>query len=356
MAEKEPTTVGPAQHVVAVLQGYMGSAALKTGLELEVFTHIAHGNDTADKLAAAKKVPMRAMRILCDALSAFGVLAKADGRYSLPPASAELLVKGSPGYIGTMARIMVNPIMWNEAARLTEVVRAGHSLLDHGAEEKDNPFWHDFSLASRQMASMLGPMLADIAASVCAAREPGKILDVACGSGMYGFSALKRFASARLASADWPGVLELVRPTAEKLGLSERVEFRPGDIFTSDLGSGYDLILAANIFHHFSLEQCAKLSRRLYAATAPGGLLMIVDTVADEAREKEQFALAFALTMLIWTKEGDIYTFSEYENMLRAAGYREIELQSVPGPVSRHVIIARKPGRSVSRRRSARRK
>ncbi len=330
-----------AERTIETLAGFMGSAAMKAGLDLEVFTHVAHGDTSAEQLAAAKKTTPRAMRILCDALVVFGLLNKSAGRYSLPPASAMLLVKGSPAYMGGMAKIMANPVMWEAAGKLTEVVKAGHSLVEHPAEEAGNPFWEEFSRGSRQMAAMTAPILAEAAAEALG-QSPGKILDIACGSGMYGFSALKRFPQARLVSVDWANVLKLCEPTAAQMGLKERVEFRPGDIFTDDLGAGYDLVLAVNIYHHFSIAKCIELTRRLHAATAPGGTLMIVDFVPDDAREKDRFALAFALTMLIWSQEGDTYTLPEYRRMMETAGYRDVALKVIPGPRPTQAIIGRR--------------
>ena len=331
-----------AERTVGTLQSFMGSAAMKAGLDLEVFTHVAHGATNAEQLAAVKKTTVRAMRILCDALVVFGLLNKSAGRYSLPPASAMLLVKGSPAYMGGMAKLMANPVMWEAAGKLTDVVKAGHSLIEHGAEEASNPFWEEFSRGSRQMAAMTAPMVAEAAAEIFAKSPPKKILDIACGSGMYGFSALQRFSEARLVSVDWPNVLKLCEPTAAQMGLKERVEFRPGDVFADDLGTGYDLVLAVNIYHHFSIAKCIELTRRLHAATAPGGALMIVDFVPDEAREKDRFALAFALTMLIWTQEGDTYTLPEYRRMMETAGYRDAALKVIPGPRPAQAVIGRK--------------
>jgi SAM-dependent methyltransferase len=335
-------TMQSPEQVMAMLQGFMGSAALKAGLDLEVFTHITKGNDTAEKLAAAKGVTPRAIRILCDALTAFGVLQKSDGHYSVPPVAQMLLVKGSPAYLGAMSRITASKMIWDEASRLTDIVKAGHSLAPAHAETPDNPFWQEFSRGSRQMATMAGPGVAEVAAAMFPNGAPKRILDIAAGSGIYGFSALKRFPQATLVSVDWPTVLKLAEPTAKQMGLSDRVEFRPGDIFSDDLGAGYDLVLAVNIYHHFNIDKCIALSRRLYDATAPGGVLVVVDAVPDEKREEDRFGLTFALTMLIWTHEGDTYTLSQYQRMLRAAGYHDIELRSLPGPTPQQAVIARK--------------
>ncbi|HVA78869.1 MAG TPA: class I SAM-dependent methyltransferase [Candidatus Binataceae bacterium] len=336
-------TPGSPQNLIAMMQGAASTAALKAAIDLEVFTHIAHGDDTAEKIAAAKKLPLRSTRILCDALVAFGALKKSGGRYANSTGAQALFVKGSPAYAGGMSAITANPLIWNELARLTEIVKAGHTLLENrSAEAADNPFWQDFARGSRMMAQLAGPAVAESAAQMFPGGGPKKILDIACGSGFYGFSALKRFPGARLVSVDWPGVLKFAQANAQQAQVADRVEFRPGDIFADDLGSGYDLILAPNIYHHFSIEKNLELSRRLYAAAAPGGALAIADMVPDEARETERFALAFALTMLIWTRDGDTYTLSEYRKMLEPAGFREVKLAKVSGPAQYQLVLARK--------------
>ncbi len=347
MAEQpqSPPGADSPEKLIGILQSFMGSAALKAGIDLEIFTHISHGADTADKIAAAKGLTPRAARILCDALLAFGVLGKADGRYTLPPAVQMLLVKGSPMYAGGMASLVGNRMIWNEAARLTDIVKAGHTLVEQSAETPDNPFWQDFARGSRQMAQMTGPAVADAAAALFGAAGPAKILDIACGSGFYGFSALKRFPNARLVSVDWPGVLKLAEANARQAGVADRIEFRPADIFKDDLGAGYDLVLAVNIYHHFNVADCVALSRRLFDATARGGAIMLVDFVPDEAREHDRMALAFALTMLIWTREGDTYTLSQYQQMLETAGYKNVvlHLNEVRGPQQFKAIVGRRP-------------
>jgi SAM-dependent methyltransferase len=342
MAEQNPPGIEPGA-LMGLMQGALGSAAIKAAIDLEIFTHIAHGTDTAPKLAAAKSLPQRSTRILCDALVALGVLGKSGGHYQLPAAVQMMLVKGSPGYMGGMASVVGNRMLWNEAARLTDVIKAGHTLLEeHSAEEADNPFWQEFARGSRQMAQMTGPAVAELVAPMFAGGGPTRILDIACGSGFYGFSALKRFAAARLVSVDWPGVIKHAEVNARQAGVTERVEFRPGDIFSSDMGTGYDLVLAVNIYHHFGMDKCIDLSRRLHAAAAPGGLLAVVDLVPDEERAKERFPLMFALTMLIWTRDGDAYTLSEYRHMLETAGFKDVTLKAAPGPASTQAVLARK--------------
>src|SRR5690242_9093685 len=92
-----------AEIVFDILFAYQKTAALKTAIDLELFTAIDHGAHTAAAVAAATKVSERGARILCDYLTVNRLLAKSDDTYHLVPESAAFLSKRSPAYLGTIA-------------------------------------------------------------------------------------------------------------------------------------------------------------------------------------------------------------------------------------------------------------
>src|SRR4029077_16897127 len=74
--------------------------ALKTAIQLEVFTAIGEGNQTADSIARRCRASERGIRILCDALVIMDFLKKDGSRYSLTQDSAIFLDRRSPAYLG----------------------------------------------------------------------------------------------------------------------------------------------------------------------------------------------------------------------------------------------------------------
>ena len=54
--------------IFEALNAHHKTAALRGAIELELFSHISSGKQTADELAAACDADARAMRILCDYL------------------------------------------------------------------------------------------------------------------------------------------------------------------------------------------------------------------------------------------------------------------------------------------------
>ena len=70
------------------INAYQQTQALKAAIELSVFTAIAKGVRTADKIAACAETSPRGMRILCDYLVCIGFLTKERGEYGLTLDSA----------------------------------------------------------------------------------------------------------------------------------------------------------------------------------------------------------------------------------------------------------------------------
>src|ERR1700676_2897379 len=81
-------TMPSAEVVFDTLFAYQRSAALKSAIDLDVFTAIDDGDKTTSALATRCRASERGMRILCDYLATIGLLTKSDGTYHLTPESA----------------------------------------------------------------------------------------------------------------------------------------------------------------------------------------------------------------------------------------------------------------------------
>ena len=63
------------------VNAYQRTAAIKAAVELDLFTAIGEGKETAQELAARSNASERGVRILCDYLVIMGFLTKEGGRY-----------------------------------------------------------------------------------------------------------------------------------------------------------------------------------------------------------------------------------------------------------------------------------
>jgi 2-polyprenyl-3-methyl-5-hydroxy-6-metoxy-1,4-benzoquinol methylase len=311
------------------LSAFQQTAALKTAMELDIFTKIGEGANEVRSLAKCINASERGTRILCDYMTIFGFLTKEQGRYALTQETAAFLDRRSPACLAAMTGFLGAESHKKAFDALTEAVRKGGAATGRGDFTKPNDeIWVAFA---KSMAPLTVPEAVFIAQLIGAAqKKPCKILDVAAGHGMYGITIAKQNPNAQVVALDWPAVLEVAKENAQAAGLGGRYTTRPGSAFEADFGQGYDYVLLTNIFHHFDPPTCEALMRRVHAALKPGGKAITLDFVPDEDRVTPSTAAAFSMVMLANTDAGDAYTFSEFEKMFRTAGFTKTTFHPVP--------------------------
>ncbi len=317
------------EHIFNTLNAFEQSAALKAAIDLDIFTAIADGANTAVLLAAKTSAAERGVRILCDYLTIHEFLTKNDGRYALTQESAIFLNRRSPAYMGTLADFLASEASKKQFSALTETVRKGGTTVAQGDNTKPNDeLWVNFARTMAPLTTVSAGFIADLAGAKEGKRC--KVLDIAAGHGMFGITIAKQNSNAQITAADWAPVLAVAKENAAAAGVADRVAFRPGSAFEADLGEGYDIALLTNIFHHFDVATCEKLMRRVHAALKPGGKAFTLEFVPNEDRVTPPMAAAFSLIMLAATDSGDAYTFSQYEKMFRNAGFVKTTQHTVP--------------------------
>jgi ubiquinone/menaquinone biosynthesis C-methylase UbiE len=314
--------------VFETLQRYQQTMALKGAIDLELFTHIANGADTPDAIAACCRANERGVRILCDFLTIIGFLRKTDGVYDLTRESALFLDKASPNYVGSITGFLTSPAILGRFRDVAALVRQGGP--PDNAMVPENDLWVEFAksmapvviLAAQRAAAIIG--------------EPGRrirVLDIAAGHGMFGIAVARHNPAAEIVALDWKKVLDVAIENAAKAGVQDRFHTIPGDVFEVDLGNGYDLVMIPNFLHHFDAATNVRLLKRIRTVMNPGGRLAAIEFVPNDDRISPPAPAAFSMNMLGATQHGDAYTFREFEQMFRSAGFGESRLQLLePSP------------------------
>jgi ubiquinone/menaquinone biosynthesis C-methylase UbiE len=322
------------------VNAYQRTAAIKAAIELEVFAAIVEGNQTAQAVARRCGASERGIRILCDYLSIIGFLTKEDDRYTLTTDSAAFLDKHSPAYMGGAIKFLLSPMLAGGFDNLTEAVRGGGTALpEEGTIAPEHPVWVDFARAMAPMMMMPAQLMARQIEMETGRKI--KVLDLAAGHGMYGITVAQQNTDAEIVAVDWPNVLEVAKENAQKAGVGDRYSTIPGSAFDVDFGQNYDLVLLTNFLHHFDAQTCEKLLKKVYQTLVEGGRAVTVEFVPNEDRISPPPSAMFSLVMLGSTPKGDAYTFREFEEMFRHAGFSRSELHQLP-PTPQQLIISYK--------------
>ena len=303
-------------------QAFERAFALRTALELDLFTQIDSGAQSVPVLAEKCGAAERGMRILCDYLTVRGHLRKQAGLYSLTLNSRLYLSRNSELFLGSGAGFLTGDAMVGAFSHLTEAVRAGGAAISQ-ALLPDAACWVDFA---RAMAPLASPVAQSAAAALAGQSGAAmQVLDVAAGHGLYGLAIAALNPAAEIFALDWPKVLEIALENARLAGAAERYHLIPGDAFQVEFGGPYDLVIVASFAHHFDAAVNTSFFRKCRAALKPAGRLALIDFIPDDERISPAPDAAFALTMLATTPAGDAYTFRDFSRMLRDAGFREVQ-------------------------------
>jgi hypothetical protein len=321
---------------MGALCAFQLTEALKGAIELDVFTYIAAGADTAATIAEQANASERGIRILCDYLTIQGFLGKEGDRYTCPPTAAVFLDRRSPAYIGSIANFLATDRIIKSYRNLAGAVRRGGTVATSTVSPND-PVWVEFA---RSMAPFLGMVAGVLAPMVATPGQAQKVLDVAAGHGLFGLRVAQANSSATVYGTDWADVLKVALENASAFGVADRYHIIPGNVFDVDLGGGYDLVLVPNFLHHFDRTVNTGLLVKLRRAMKPGSTIAIVEFVPNEDRVSPPIAASFSLQMLGATEGGEAYTFRDLDAMLAQAGFSDRRAQPLE-PTPQTLVTAR---------------
>lgn len=332
MTERQPTP----ERIMQLATGCWATAILGAAANLAVFTHLAAGVATAEKLAAQAGISERGAQTLLDGLVALELVELREGSYRNSAEAATFLVEGQPGCVTGFAKFMLADMgSW---AELTEAARTGAPVKDTTADTAENPLWERLVPAIAPQAVPVAMIAADSLGLANAGQI--SILDVGGGSGIYSAIWLGLNPAARSTQLDWGPVNALARRLVTDHGCADRFSCIDGDFHTTDFGSAaYDVAVYSHIAHQESPQENVAIFARLRDALRPGGTLVISDFVVDDDRGGPPFPLLFASEMLLNAKQGGTWRRRDYQAWLAEAGFEDISFQATPTPAT--LIYAR---------------
>ncbi len=318
------------------VQAFQRTFALKAAIELDVFRAVGEGRGDVASIARHASASERGIRILCDYLVVAGLLEKVDGRYRHTPASAAFLDPTSPSCLASIVRFLSLPDVRQPYEHLADIVRSGRTVLPgQGTVEPENPVWVEFA---QSMAPMMAPLAGPLGVIALEGRTgPMRVLDIAAGHGLFGIEIAKQNPQAHVTGLDWAPVLRIALENASKAGVRDRYSMLPGSAFDVDFGDSYDVVLLTNFLHHFDVETCVGLLKKVRGSLKPDGCVATLEFVPNEDRVSPPMPATFSLTMLASTEAGDAYTFRELSEMHTRAGFGTVTAH--PVPLSPHTIV-----------------
>lgn len=324
----------------AILQtafGFAASKILLTAVEMRVFTSLAGQRMTGAQLCAELGLHPRANPDFFDALVAMRILDREgdgpQGRYFNTPGSAVFLDENSPRYIGGVM-IMLNSRLfrfWND---LPEALRTGkpQNETKHGHKGVFEELYADPARLEQFMGAMTGfsRMNFEALARKFDFSRYSSLCDVGGATGLLSIEVARAHPHLKCVSFDLPPVEPIARKHIAAAGLAGRVTAVSGDFFMDPLPRA-DVITMGMILHDWNLNKKMHLIGAAYEALPPGGALVAIEALIDDARRHNLQGLVMSLNMLIEFGDAFDYTGADFRGWCTQVGFKRFEVIPLVG-------------------------
>ena len=332
-------SVTPAR-IMEVGIAFWPAKTLLSAIELGLFTALGKSPLTGAELQKALGLHERANPDFFDTLVALKFLERdgdgPEGRYRNAGDAAVFLDKNSPAYMAGFLE-MANARLYHFWGDLTAALRTGkaqNETKDGGA----SMFGELYSKPERleqfmeAMAGISAGNFQAFANTFDFARYK-TLCDIGGATGQLSVLVATAHPHMRCVSADLPAATAIAARKIAASGVGDRVSAQPLDFFADPLPKA-DVITMGMILHDWNLEKKLSLIRAAYDALPPGGALVAIENVIDDARRENAFGLMMSLNMLIEFGDAFDFTGADFRKWCTAAGFRSTEVIHLAGPAS----------------------
>jgi hypothetical protein len=317
------------------------SKTLLSAIELGVFTELAQGPETFDRLSARLGLHPRSARDFLDTLVALGFLARDGDRYGNTVDTGVFLDRAKPSYVGGILE-MANHRLYPFWGHLTEALRTGlpQNEVKTGGPGMFETLYADRARLQQFLAAMTG---ISRGANMAIARVfPWKnyraFVDVGTAQGDLAAQVALANPALQGIGFDLPQVAPIFEAYTAQVGVADRVRFVAGDFFNDPLPEA-DVVMMGHILHDWDLPTKKMLIGKAFAAIPKGGALIVYESIIDDDRSKNAFGLMMSLNMLIETPGGFDYTGADCSGWMQEAGFSSTQVTPLVGPDSMVVGI-----------------
>ena len=107
------------------------------------------------------------------------------------------------------------------------------------------------------------------------------------------------------------------------MGVASRVTFQNGDVDLELPDEAFDMVLIGNLLHYYDPRSAINILQKMHRTLKPNGLMVLYAKAVDEERKTDP-ALLSMIDISNCAPSGQLYTFTEYRDMLQAAGFRNV--------------------------------
>ena len=314
-----------------VARHYLRTQALSCAADLSLLERVQEAGTPLAQLAEASGVPAEGLAVLLNTLARMGIFeVDADGYRYHPDARKVLNARSVASYSQGVGLITD---YWDALGRLEEAVVHDRRTINFNNAPQGEQYYLKLARYNTAIFPAYFGLIREIPKTLQQVRSLAQadVLDVGAGSGVWGTAFAHAEPTTRVTFFDQPQVLAQTRRNVERLKLSDRAHFWPGNLLDADFGIAcFDVILLGQICHTQDPSDLPHLFRRLARALRPGGWLLLADSILNDRRDAPLDYLYFGIKMFVATS-GEVLSLSEYSGLLADAGLVTCHCHKIPG-------------------------
>ena len=288
--------------------------AVRAAGELGILKSLAAGQKTAEQLATELKLDAGAVAQLMAVASRTELVDQYDADFALAP-------------LGRLIPEAFFDFGDDYLRELSDFVRDGKPRSSHEAKYRASWATQEWTLTPAALDLL---QLLDIGK----ARRGLRVLDLGCGSGVFGVALAHRDPDSKITMFDVPAQIQRSRTTAESVGISNQFTWMEADpvkeLDRLDDQQPFDLIVAANYFRWLGADQQSQMLTKLAGYIEPEGELAMVDIFPGQPEGDLHRAVVELETGVCAT--GSMIDPIAMKEQITAAGFRQVQYAHLPAP------------------------
>jgi hypothetical protein len=316
--------------LVAPIQARALIAAERAG----VFKALSDGPSTTKELASRLSLDLSCLDLVLRVVSSMGYVKGRSRKWSLSPLGRKHLGVGAKVPFGDF--VAFGAPQWDWISRLDDVLKTGRGVEIHTSLNAA-----DWNLYQKAMSEGAREFADFVAGEIEVAAGARLCLDVAGSHGLVGAAVCRAHPGMKSVVLERAEALPEARRLAEAAHVTDVVSFRQCDLLKDEYGEGADVVLLANILHHFTPDVNRGILERARRALRPSGSIAIFDIEAPPAdADPEAGGDAAALFFRI-TSNSACFSADDYLRWLKDTGFvkpRVVRSLMLP---SRLLVVAR---------------
>ncbi|MBQ6269461.1 MAG: hypothetical protein IJK61_04970 [Bacteroidetes bacterium] len=299
--------------------GFEKSQILFTAVKLDIFSIIKDTPKTAVEISNTLNTNPKYLERLLDALVALRLLNKTADAYSNTELSAKHLVKTSYDYYGYLAH---NSDLWDNWGTLYDVIKTGKITKNIPANLKGEEWIQNFLESLDYRSKLESEYVLKLFPNI---NNFNRMLILGPGGFRYAIELVNKYPNLDIYRFDYPQIIDVLEKKLEKEYTGNKIHLVKGYLLNDDFGDNYNCIYLESFLQIYSVLDNIDLLKRLYKALAKGGKLIIHQPIISDDRTTPLVSVLEAVSLLVNTDHGNVYTHSDMWVTMKEAGFGNIE-------------------------------